>query len=148
MNPFVTSIEDILHQCIHDTYVRNLISTIEAEQFHGERIYLSLHDCSHLRYCEYNQTSNYIFDQYTSYAIDHIQLFRDSCEENGNPIKKDWSNIDCKQFDNSSESLVFETASAIIQRSFSYTSTSSSYNINRKDLWDFLESLRTYFNKV
>ena len=75
MNPLVTSIEDIFHQCIHDTYVRNLISTFGTEQSYGERIHLSLHDYSHLGSCEYKQTSKYIFDQYDSYAIDHIHFF-------------------------------------------------------------------------
>ena len=81
MNPFVKSIEDIFHQCIHDTYVRNFIFTIGTEQSHGERIHLSFCDYSHLRSCEYTQTSNYIFDQYAHGSIDHIQFFRESCEE-------------------------------------------------------------------
>ena len=99
------SIEDIFHQCIQNTYVRNLISAIGARKIHEEIIYLSLHGCSCIRSCEYNQTFNYSFDQYAIYAVNPIQLFRDSCEEEGNVIKGDWSNVEYKQFDKFSESL-------------------------------------------
>ncbi len=96
MNPFVTSIEDVFHQCMHDTYVGNIISAIVIRKYHQtywQRIVLSQNDYSHLRSCENSQTSAFIFDQYARHAIHHILLFGDSCEESDNLINNDWSNI-------------------------------------------------------
>ena len=147
MNTCVSVIEDIFHQCMHDTYARKLVSTIGKEDFHRERIYLSIHDYSYLRSCKYNQTSAYIFDEYAEHAIHHIQFFRDSCEEKGNIIKEDWSNVDLKEFDEFSENMGYETATATIARSFSYTSTSSCYNTNRKDFMGFVRVIEDIFQQ-
>ena len=130
---------------IYLTYILEINFYNWNKKIHRERIYLSLYDCSHLRSYKYDQTPIYIFDQYVSYVIDHVQLFRSSSEENGNPIKEDWSKIGCKQFDNFSESLGFETASTIIERSFSYTSTSSFYNTKRKHFMWFVRVIEDIF---
>ena len=146
MNPFVRIIDDIFNQCMYNTFVRKSFLQLEQKSFTRKK-YLSLYDYSHLRSCEYNQTSTYMFDQYAQDAIAHLQFFRDSFEEKGKPIKEDCSNVDCKKFDKFSESLGYETSPAIIGKYFSYTSTSPSYNTNRKDFIGFVRVIEDVFQQ-
>ena len=68
------------------------------------------------------------------------------CEEKGNPIKEDWSNIDCRDFDKFNKDFGYETAT---------NAWSFSYHLHHHDtipirliLWALLRSLRTYSYKV
>ena len=59
-----------------------------------------------------------MLSDYAEYSIHHIQLFRDSCEEKGNIIKEDWSNVDCKEFDKFSENLDWKLQLQLLQDLF------------------------------
>ena len=144
MHPCITVIEDIFHQCMHDSYVRNLISTNGIRRHHQkywQRKVLSQNDYSYLKSCENNQTSAFIFDQYFGHAFHHILLFRDFREKSDNPINIDWSNVNCKEFDKFSEHLGYATTTFA-------TSISSRYNTNRNDFMTLLSSLKESSNKV
>ena len=114
MDHCVIFIEDIFHQYMYNTCVKNLISTIGTRNHslcrYQQRKILSQNDYSYMRFYENNQLSTTILDEYAELEIIYIKFFKDSCDDKGHPIKEDWLNINCRDFDKFSEKFGYETA--------------------------------------